>query len=68
MDIFDQATEQEEQAREVALNNVRNRKPILQPSGVCFNCRAPLSMHHKAKACFCDADCRDDWQKRNKAV
>lgn len=68
MDIFDQATEQEEKAREMALAQVRNKAPVLQPNGSCFNCLAEFTDNDLAAGCFCDADCRDDWQLRNKGA
>lgn len=68
MDIYDQATQQEEMMRELALKAVRDKASILQPTGACFNCKALLTDNDTAKACFCDADCRDDWQLRNKGV
>jgi hypothetical protein len=65
MDVFDQATEQEEKAREQALAAVRNQAPLLMPIGVCHNCGNDLIRDDTAASCFCDADCRDDWQARN---
>jgi hypothetical protein len=60
-DIFDQATDQEEKAREVALAEVRSRKPSLVLTGFCHNCDEMV----RTGMYFCDVDCRDDWQKRN---
>lgn len=58
-DIIDMAHEREELLREAALEN---RKPGAgAPNGRCFNCDEPLTDGHR----FCDADCRDDWEKRN---
>lgn len=65
MDVFDQATEQEEKAREQALAVVRNQPPVLIPNGACYNCQTELIYNDVAAGCFCDADCRDDWQARN---
>lgn len=65
MDIYDQATQQEELARSIALSAIRSRAngmPQLIPVGTCYNCNSSVS----ASLLFCDADCRDDWQHRNK--
>lgn len=64
MDIYDQATVREEQERDIALNSIRNRKPVLEFKGACFNCDAVL--HAPMRQLFCDCDCRDDWTKRNR--
>mgnify|MGYP000190262348 CR=1 FL=1 len=58
-DIYDQATAREEQDRELALQNLRySAKPL--PQGECNNCGA------SCVGCFCDADCRSDWELRDK--
>lgn len=31
------------------------------PTGFCYNCVEPLPDGHR----WCDADCRDDWEKLN---
>lgn len=62
MDIYDQATEREEQERDIALNIIRSRKPVLEYKGQCFNCDANVAQPQL----FCDVDCRDDWHKRNR--
>ncbi|MDW8400044.1 MAG: hypothetical protein RMK90_15955 [Acetobacteraceae bacterium] len=37
------------------------RRPDGPPvTGYCLNCRAPLAPGRR----FCDADCRDEWQRR----
>jgi hypothetical protein len=64
MDIYDQATAQEELARDIALKAARAPIKRLIPNGACYNCDAGLS--HAGE--FCDADCRDDWQRRNGGV
>lgn len=48
---------------ELALRlKARQQTPDLPPTGSCYNCgEAVLS-----DARWCDADCRDDWQKREK--
>ena len=64
MDIYDQATQQEEMMREIAIAAALKPTLTLLLIGVCYNCDADLS--HNGE--FCDADCRDDWQLRNKGV
>ncbi|GBL46262.1 hypothetical protein SFMTTN_2075 [Sulfuriferula multivorans] len=59
MDIFDRAQEVEEKERAACLDWARNR-PSMLPSGHCYNCDEDLA----AGKLFCDADCRDDYQKR----
>jgi hypothetical protein len=65
MDIFDQATVQEELARELSIAAARNKPPVLIPNGICYNCLTELIYNDSAARCFCDADCHDDWQARN---
>jgi len=60
-DIYDQATEKEEQERELALAHVRNKRPLITPCGKCHNCG------EQVEQLFCDVHCRDDWQLRNPA-
>lgn len=38
------------------------RRPELQPTGSCHNCGEAVL----ADARFCDPDCRDDFEKREK--
>jgi hypothetical protein len=66
MDFSDQATKQEEMMRDIALTTARAVKPELQPNGFCFNCQAELVDNDTAAGCFCDCDCRDDWQSRKR--
>lgn len=61
-DVSDRATQQEELARDAALSHARNRAPLLLPVGECHNCEAVLD----DPLLFCDSDCRDDWQLRNR--
>lgn len=56
----DVATELEELHRTAALSQ---RKPALSARGDCYNCQEPVSN----AACFCDADCREDYEKRQRA-
>ena len=65
-DIVEQATLLEEMMRDIAIAAARNVKPELRPSGNCFNYAAELVDNDVAAGCFCDSDCRDDWQKRQR--
>ena len=58
-DIYDRATEREEQDRELAPQNLRySAKPL--PHGTCNNCEA------SCVGAFCDADCRSDFETRER--
>lgn len=63
MDIADIAAEREQIDTARAIAAARN--PLqrqLSPTGQCHNCEEPLA-HDQL---FCDQDCRDDWQKRDR--
>ncbi|TFW71523.1 hypothetical protein C3Y98_05345 [Methylotenera oryzisoli] len=60
MRVDDIATAFEETDRAEAL---KYRKPTVQPCGKCRNCWEPVG----EQVLFCDADCRDDYDKRQKA-
>lgn len=40
--------------------SMARRRPSLVPTGQCFNCGEEVT----GQACFCDADCRDDYERR----
>jgi len=61
MDQLDQAQEFEELRRADALRD-QARKPKMLPKGCCYNCEASLFNG----GCFCDIDCRDDYELREK--
>lgn len=63
-DIADLAAEREQLDTEAAIAAARQSPgaPHLRPCGLCHNCEAPIS----AGATFCDTDCRDDWQLRQR--
>lgn len=60
MDIVDLAQEAE-MARMNSLLNSRLR-PVLAFIGKCHNCA-----EHLDEGCFCDADCRNDYERRLRA-
>ena len=57
MTLDDQATQQEEFARENAL---KARKQEMPKIGKCYNCGEAV----KPNANFCNADCRQDFERR----
>jgi len=60
-DIIDEAHEREEELRAKALER---REPEGPPAvGACYNCSEPLAPGQR----WCDADCRDDWEKYMRA-
>ena len=63
MDIFDQATVVVERDRERSLAAVRGQVDKTPPCGSCYNCGDPVADPLR----FCDKDCRDDFQKRERA-
>jgi hypothetical protein len=58
MDILDSATAVEELHRDLAMRN-RDRGPVIAETGYCLNCEAPAPAGRR----WCDAACRDDWQR-----
>lgn len=63
MDIIDQAAEREEMDRALAITAAARHEPALTAVCVCYNCEASVPQG----ACFCDADCRDDYERRKRA-
>lgn len=62
-DIYDQATMREEQERERSIAAVRRQNQTLAPTGACHWCDEVV----KGDKRFCDADCRDMWQRQESA-
>lgn len=56
-DLSDLATAFEGKYLESALSERKPNAP--KPCGHCLNCEAPLPEGRR----WCDADCRDDWEK-----
>lgn len=60
MDEADITSQRQEQELAFLL---RARRPVqIQPKGACYFCDEPVS----DKRLFCDSDCRDDWERRQK--
>lgn len=64
MDIFDQASEREQQDLALALKIQRERavRDTLIPTCRCYFCEGDIS----AGRLFCDGDCRDDFERERK--
>lgn len=62
-DIIDMANDLADQLTSAYVAHERKQNPRLPFIGQCYNCDAPTPHGHN----FCDADCRDDWQKRQTA-
>jgi hypothetical protein len=61
-DIADIASEREQLETALAIATARRAPPATpQPMGYCHNCDEPID-----GAAFCDVDCRDDWQARQR--
>ena len=58
-DICDQADELIQMSLTNKINEIRSKKP-LQATGKCLNC------DEQVEGLFCDVDCRDDYDYRNK--
>lgn len=56
-DIIDMASEVEEIERRAALSRRQPEGPAA--TGECHNCGEPMPDGRR----WCDADCRDDWQR-----
>lgn len=61
-DLIDQANEAAEIFNRSALSQRRPEGPAV--TGYCFNCDAMLAPGLR----WCDASCRDDWEKQRRAV
>jgi len=57
-DEADLANEQAERHLEAARSK---RRPVLFITGSCYNCGEPIGARE-----FCDADCRDDYERRER--
>lgn len=66
MDIYDRATEREEQDRELALKRLRPEAPAA--TGPCLFCgdELPPGQPGQPAPRWCDCYCRDDWERGHK--
>lgn len=62
MDEIDRAQERTEQFMNHSLGKLAATPALPAPTGACFNCQASVSDGER----YCDSDCRDDWQHRQK--
>lgn len=60
MDELDKAEAQQEELLRRAIDYARRCKVDRPYTGECYNCQEPLDQPHR----YCDADCRDDYEKR----
>lgn len=58
-DVFDQASEREDRDRQAAIDHQRRTAESLPYVGVCYYCGSSTVTGVR----FCDADCRDDYQR-----
>jgi hypothetical protein len=61
MDAFDRASENETRERDASIARHRVYQP-LPDIGACYNCGEELRVGQR----FCDADCRNDYEKLQK--
>lgn len=59
-DLADEAAEREQQMIEIALAN--RRHPEMTFTGACYYCKEAVTM-----GCFCDEDCRSDYERIERA-
>lgn len=57
-DVADRSDAESELHLQIAL---LKRKDTPVKNGSCHNCMEPVD-----KGCFCDAECRDDFERRNR--
>ena len=62
MDDADRAADREDIAREAAVAAIRRRIESIPSLGYCYYCGEAL----RAGKRFCDADCRDDYERQEK--
>ena len=61
-DLADLAREREELIRAAALAERKPEGPMA--TGYCLECGHPFPAHRDGRR-WCNAECRDDWEKRN---
>lgn len=60
-DIVDEANELAQAAVDNAIATARQATPEAVATGKCLNCGYQVPPGHR----WCDADCREDWQRNN---
>ena len=60
-DAIDQGCQREQEDRDRALA-AQAAKRAMPFTGACYNCEAVID-----RGCFCDGDCRDDFERRVRA-
>lgn len=63
-DVIDNANDLAAQLTDAYVAHARAQNRPLPHTGECYNCTEPIT---QAQGNFCDAECRDDWQKRTDA-
>ena len=58
-DDADRASETEQVQLRAA---IARREPVQPHTGFCFNCEEPCD------GAYCDKDCRDDFERRNRRI
>jgi hypothetical protein len=61
-DIIDKANDLVEMTEKFALESLRSQKPKALFTGFCLHCEIVVEEPKR----WCDADCRDQWEVRNK--
>lgn len=61
-DIIDRGCEREALDRDIAIRLKKPRGPI--PTGFCATCRREV----REGAQFCDAECREDWEREQRRM
>ena len=59
-DEIDRAQEYESTLREAQIKSAANSGPVAKYTGFCLSCAMPIVEHGRR---WCDAGCRDDWEK-----
>jgi hypothetical protein len=63
MDDADRAKEAEQMPIDLAIAAARAATAVLSPVGICYHCDAIVPPGCR----FCDADCRDDHERQQRA-
>lgn len=65
-DPIDRADIEIQRTIDMGIANARaqlNSGPRLSAKGTCYNCDEPFEMQDRGRKLFCDADCRDDYER-----